>query len=48
MEMLILLHIENKAMLYAHIKEESANELSEMWDEVVNKIFKSHFNTKVL
>ena len=47
-EMLVLLHIENKAMLYAHIKEESADKLGEKWDEVVNKIFESYFNTKVL
>ena len=47
-EMLVLLHIENKAVLYAHIEEESADKLGEKWDEVVNKIFESYFNTKVL
>ena len=35
-------------MLYAHIEEESADKLGEKWDEVVNKIFESYFNTKVL
>lgn len=47
-EMLVLLHIENKATLYAHIKEQAADELGKKWDEVVNKIFESYFNTKVL
>ena len=47
-EMLVLLHIENKAMLYAHIREQAADELGKKWDETVNKIFESYFNTTVL
>ena len=46
--MLVLLHIENKAMLYAHIREQAADELGKKWDETVNKIFESYFNTTVL